>query len=81
MGQQYQNSSQGNTIQGSGLDSSVSECSPVTGCCEHGNELPGSIKGRAFLDSVSVLQAAKLRLCSVGADGHHDIRHFTNDNT
>jgi hypothetical protein len=29
-----------------GLDSSGSGQGPVAGCCEHGNELSGSIKGK-----------------------------------
>jgi hypothetical protein len=33
-----------------GLDSSGSGCGPVAGCCEHGNEPSGSVKGREFLD-------------------------------
>jgi len=33
-----------------GLDSSGSGYGPVAGCCEYGNEPPGSIKGGEFLD-------------------------------
>jgi hypothetical protein len=33
-----------------GLDSFGSGQGPIAGCCEHGNELPGSIKGGEFLD-------------------------------
>jgi hypothetical protein len=34
-----------------GLDSSGSGEGPVMmGCCEHGNEPSGSVKGREFLD-------------------------------
>jgi hypothetical protein len=33
-----------------GLDSSGSGQGPVAGCCEHGNEPSGSIKGGEFLD-------------------------------
>jgi hypothetical protein len=36
-----------------GLNSSGSGQGPVAGCCEHGNELPGSIKGGEFLDWLS----------------------------
>jgi len=32
------------------LDSSGSGQRPVADCCEHGNELSGSIKGGEFLD-------------------------------
>jgi len=35
---------------GCGLDSSGSGQGPLGGCCEHGNEPPGSIKGGEFLD-------------------------------
>jgi hypothetical protein len=31
----------------------------VTGCCEHGNERPDSIKGGEFLDQLSDLQILK----------------------
>jgi hypothetical protein len=34
-----------------GLDASGSGQEPVTGCCEHGNEPSGSIKGVKFLTS------------------------------
>jgi len=33
-----------------GLDASGSGYGPVEGCCEHGNEPSGSIKGVEFLD-------------------------------
>jgi hypothetical protein len=33
-----------------GLDASGLEQGPVAGCCEHGDEPSGSIKGGAFLD-------------------------------
>jgi hypothetical protein len=33
----------------------------MAGCCEHGNEPSGSIKGGEFLDQLNVQQ----RLCSV----------------
>jgi hypothetical protein len=33
-----------------GLDSSGSRQGPVAGCCEHGNEPSGSIKGGEFFD-------------------------------
>jgi hypothetical protein len=36
-----------------GLDSSGSGQGPVAGCCEHGNEPSGSIKGGEFLDQLS----------------------------
>jgi hypothetical protein len=36
-----------------GLDSSGSGWRPVAGCCEHGNEPSGSIKGMEFLDQLS----------------------------
>jgi hypothetical protein len=36
-----------------GLDASASGQGPVTGCCEHGNEPSGSIKGGEFLDKMS----------------------------
>jgi len=26
----------------------------VAGCCEHGNELPGSVKGREFLSGETI---------------------------
>jgi len=32
-----------------GLDVSCSVQGPVAGCCEHGNEFSGSIKGEEFL--------------------------------
>jgi hypothetical protein len=32
-----------------GLDASGSGNGPMAGCCEHGNETPGSIKGGEFL--------------------------------
>jgi hypothetical protein len=35
------------------LDASGSGQGPVAGCCEHGNEPSGSIKGGEFLDSLS----------------------------
>jgi hypothetical protein len=35
---------------GCGQDASASRQGPVVGCCEHGNELPGSIKGGEFVD-------------------------------
>jgi hypothetical protein len=36
-----------------GLDSSGSGHGPMVGSCEHGNELPSSIKGGEFLDQLS----------------------------
>jgi hypothetical protein len=33
-----------------GLDTSGPGKGPVVGCCEHGNEHSGSIKGEEFLD-------------------------------
>jgi hypothetical protein len=33
-----------------GLDASGSIWGPVADCCEHGNELSGSIKSREFLE-------------------------------
>jgi hypothetical protein len=33
-----------------GLDASASGLGPVAGCCEHGNEPSGSIRGEEFLD-------------------------------
>jgi len=33
-----------------GLDSSGSGQVPLAGSCEHGNELPGSMKGGGFID-------------------------------
>jgi hypothetical protein len=36
-----------------GLNSSGSGYGPVEGCCVHGNEPSGSIKGGEFLDSLS----------------------------
>jgi hypothetical protein len=36
-----------------GLDASGTELGPVAGCCEHGNELSGSIKVGEFLDCLS----------------------------
>jgi hypothetical protein len=35
-----------------GLYSSGPGWGPVTGCCEHGDELLGSIKGGEFLDEL-----------------------------
>jgi hypothetical protein len=35
---------------GCGLDSAVSGLRPIVGCCEHGNEPSGSIKGGVFID-------------------------------
>jgi hypothetical protein len=32
------------------MDASSSGYGPVAGCCEHGNELSGCIKGGGFLD-------------------------------
>jgi len=37
-------------VGGCGLDVFGSEWWPEAGCCEHGNELTGAIKGREFLD-------------------------------
>jgi hypothetical protein len=37
-------------FEGRGLDASDSGLGPVAGCCEHGNEHSGSIKGGKFLD-------------------------------
>jgi hypothetical protein len=37
----------------------------VAGFCEHGNEPSGSIKGREFLDWLSVLLASQEGLCSM----------------
>jgi hypothetical protein len=31
----------------------------MVGCCEHGNELSGSINSRKFFDSLSVLLASQ----------------------
>jgi hypothetical protein len=42
-----------------GLDSSGSVSGLVAGCCEHCNELYGSIKGRKFLDQLSDCQLLK----------------------
>jgi len=36
-----------------GLDASGSGQGPVVGCCEHGNETSGSVKGGEFLDKLS----------------------------
>jgi hypothetical protein len=33
-----------------GLDACSSGSGPVAGCCEHGNEPSGSIKGGEFVD-------------------------------
>jgi hypothetical protein len=38
---------------------------PRAGCCEHGNEQLGSIKGGEFLDYVSVLLTPQKGLCSM----------------
>jgi hypothetical protein len=46
-----------------GLDSCGSEYGPVAACCEHGNEPSDSIKGRKFLDYLSVLSASQEGLC------------------
>jgi len=46
-----------------GLDSSGSGEGLVVGCCEHGNEPWGSIKGGEFLDQVS--DCCSMRLASV----------------
>jgi len=35
------------------MDSCGSRQGPVAGCCEHDNELSGSIKGGEFLDKLS----------------------------
>jgi hypothetical protein len=40
----------GNRVGRCELDSSGSGQGPVAGCCEHGNELPGSIKCEEYLD-------------------------------
>jgi hypothetical protein len=40
----------GNRVGRCGLDSSGSGYVPVTGCCEHGNEPSGSIKGEELID-------------------------------
>jgi len=40
-------------IGGRGLSSVGSKQGPVTGCCEHGNEHSGSIKGGECLDWVT----------------------------
>jgi hypothetical protein len=40
----------GNRIKRCGLDASGSGTGPVAGCCENGNERPGSMKGGEFLD-------------------------------
>jgi hypothetical protein len=37
-------------VRGRGLDASGSRQGPVAGCCEHGNEPYGYIKGGEFLD-------------------------------
>jgi len=37
-----------------GLDSSGSGYGPVAGSCEHDNQPSGSIKGREFLDCVTI---------------------------
>jgi len=37
-------------VGGCGLDTSGSGYGPVVGCCAHGNEHSGSIKGREFFD-------------------------------
>jgi hypothetical protein len=42
-----------------GLDAPGSVQGPVAGCCEHGNEPSGSIKGREFLDKLSDCQLLK----------------------
>jgi len=40
----------GKMVGSCGLDSTDLGKEPVAGCCEHGNELSGSIKDRKFLD-------------------------------
>jgi hypothetical protein len=37
----------------------------VAGCCEHGDEPPGSIECGEFLDYLSVLVASQEGLCSM----------------
>jgi hypothetical protein len=37
----------------------------VAGSCEHDNEFSGSIKGREFLDWLSILLASQDGLCSM----------------
>jgi len=46
-------------VGGCGLDASGSRLEPVTGCCEHGNEPSGSIKGGEFNDYLSDCQLLK----------------------
>jgi hypothetical protein len=48
----------------------------VAGSCDHGNEPSSSIKGREFLDQLSVLLASQEGLCSMDLVGllHRDIR-------
>jgi hypothetical protein len=57
-----------------GLDSSGSGQGPVAGCCEHGNETSGSIKGGEFLLSAQQLSACQ----GINFDGHvpTQIRNF-----
>jgi hypothetical protein len=40
-------------VGGCGLVASGTGQGPVAGCCEHGNEISGSINGRGFLDYLS----------------------------
>jgi hypothetical protein len=42
-----------------GLDISGSGQGPVAGCCEHGDEPSGSVKGAIFLDQLSDCQVLK----------------------
>jgi hypothetical protein len=50
----------------------------VGGCCEHGNELPGSIKGGVFLDQLSdihLLKRDSVPTGAVGVPNHRNRQH------
>jgi hypothetical protein len=46
-------------VLGCEVDSSGSEYTPVTGCCEYGNEPSGSTKDEEFLELLSDCQLPK----------------------
>jgi len=61
-----------------GLDTSGSGLGPVAGCCEHGNEPSGSVKGGELLDWLRDCQLLKKDSvpCSSSSSSKHINRHL-----
>jgi hypothetical protein len=60
------NGSQGSRVGGCVLDASSTGWGSVAGCCVHGNERSGSIKGREFLGQLSDYNLLKKESLSRG---------------